>query len=1032
MTLSTRLVTAMVALVVLSAAIVGAFTYRNIETVVIPRSLASIESSARLLALELEAALRGAHADVVGFRSAVAVEGIVRATLADAARPQGFSLAQWRDRLAARFVAELAVKPNYSQFRIIGIADGGREILRVERTGPARTIRVIPQDELQQRGDSDYFKRAIRLAPNEVDVSPIELNQEHGVVELPHVPVIRTAAAIHAPNGEPFGVVVINVDLSAEFARIRAARRPDSRIYLVNEQGDYLIHPDPEREFGFAFAKPQRLEDDFPDLAGAMTRTSPVSRIVRDRNGEVFGIALAPARLAQGPLVTVAEAIPYSQVIAPAIAVRNSSLAAGLAAVLLAIILAVLVARSLTRPLVAMTRAVQAFGRGEPMTVPADTAGEIGTLSNAFVRMAGEVREKSAALTQETAERRRLFETSLDLIVVADSQGLFIQISPSALAILGYRPEEMIGRQGTGFVHPDDADIARTEMRRARRERVTRVFECRYVHKDGHPVTLQWTGVWSEPERRHFYIGRDVTERKKAEQALLESERTARGIIDTALDAFIQMDEAGNVIEWNPYAETMFGWSREEAVGRPLAGMIVPPALRARHSAGITRFLQTGEGRILGTRFEIEAQTRNGEIILVEIAVTALRRSGGYVFNGFIRDLTDKIVAEAQLRQSQKMDAIGQLTGGVAHDFNNILTVITGTIEILSEGVADRPRLAAIARMIDEAATRGAELTHQLLAFARRQPLQPRPIDPNALATEAASLLRPTLGEHIEVEVMLEDDVWHAVADPAQLATALLNLAVNARDAMPNGGKLTLETGNVILDEAYAETNAEVRPGRYVMIAVSDTGMGISPDLLEKVFEPFFTTKEVGKGTGLGLSMVYGFVKQSGGHIKVYSEVGHGTTIKIYLPRAEASGAAAAEPAVASPMPVGRETILVVEDDKLVRTYVEAQLRSLGYSTLGAANAAEALEHVNAGVQFDLLFTDVIIPGGMNGRELADAIARLRPGTKVLFTSGYTEDAIVHHGRLDPGVALLNKPYRKKDLAEKLRQVIDATAANAA
>ena len=586
---------------------------------------------------------------------------------------------------------------------------------------------------------------------------------------------------------------------------------------------------------------------------------------------------------------------------------------------------------------------------------------------------------------------------------------MFIQISPSSLAILGYRPEEMIGRSGIGFVHTDDADIARTEMRRARRERVTRVFECRYVHKDGHPVTLQWIGVWSEPERRHFYIGRDMTERKQAEEALLESEEVARGIIDTALDAFVQMDEAGTITEWNRQAEAMFGWSRAEAIGRPLATTIVPRAHRARHVAGLERFLYTGEAAILGKRFEIEAVGRDGGEFRVEIAVTALRRLRGYVFSAFIRDLTDKIAADAQLRQSQKMDAVGQLTGGVAHDFNNTLTVITGTIEILAEGVEDRPQLAAIARMIDEAATRGAELTHQLLAFARRQPLEPRPIDPNALARDTANLLRPTLGEQIEIEAMLEDNVWRAVADPAQLTTALLNLAVNARDAMPNGGKLTLETGNVILDETYAQSNAEVRAGPYVMIAVSDTGSGMTPDVLEKVFEPFFTTKDVGKGTGLGLSMVYGFVKQSGGHIKVYSEIGHGTTIKLYLPRAETTELAAAKPAGAPAMPGGNETILVVEDDRMVRDYVEAQLTSLGYSTLAAANAAEALEHVKLGAQFDLLFTDVIMPGGMNGRELAEEVTQLRPGTRVLFTSGYTEDAIVHHGRLDPGVALLNQ-----------------------
>jgi len=417
---------------------------------------------------------------------------------------------------------------------------------------------------------------------------------------------------------------------------------------------------------------------------------------------------------------------------------------------------------------------------------------------------------------------------------------------------------------------------------------------------------------------------------------------------------------------------------------------------------------------------------RDGKEILVDLAITAVRRQSGYVFNGFIRDLTEKIAAEAQLRQSQKMDAVGQLTGGVAHDFNNILTVITGTIEILIDGVEDRPQLAAIARMIDEAATRGAELTKQLLAFARKQPLQPRETDINTLVVDTAKLLRPALGEQIEIESMLEDDAWRAMIDPSQLSAALINLAVNARDAMPNGGKLLIETGNVILEEAYAESNPEVRPGPYVMVAVSDTGVGIAPAIRDKVFEPFFTTKEVGRGTGLGLSMVYGFVKQSGGHVKIYTEEGHGTTIKLYLPRIEQEGLAVADLAPAA-VEGGRETILVVEDDELVRTYVIAQLKGLGYATLAAASAAEALAMVQGGAKFDLLFTDVIMPGGINGRQLADELIRRRPDVKVLYTSGYTENAIVHHGRLDPGVALLNKPYRRVDLARKIREVLAPT-----
>jgi CheY-like chemotaxis protein len=371
------------------------------------------------------------------------------------------------------------------------------------------------------------------------------------------------------------------------------------------------------------------------------------------------------------------------------------------------------------------------------------------------------------------------------------------------------------------------------------------------------------------------------------------------------------------------------------------------------------------------------------------------------------------------------METVGQLTGGIAHDFNNILTVITGTIEILEDGVADDPALAEIARMIDEAAVRGAELTQRLLAFARRQPLQPRTTDVNTLIVDAAKLLRPTLGEHIEIESVFEDDAWPALVDPSQLSTALINLALNARDAMLEGGKLVLETGNVHLDESYARAHAEVHPGPYVMVAVSDTGHGIPAAIRDKVFDPFFTTKGVGKGTGLGLSMVYGFVKQSNGHIKIYSEEGHGTTIKIYLPRAgEQADAVAAAPTLA--IEGGVETILVVEDDPLVRNYVAAQLASLGYTALTAANAAEALARIDDGEPFDLLFTDVIMPGSVNGRQLADEAVRRRPGIAVLFTSGYTENAIVHHGRLDPGVLLLAKPYRKSDLARMIRTALVA------
>jgi signal transduction histidine kinase/CheY-like chemotaxis protein len=389
------------------------------------------------------------------------------------------------------------------------------------------------------------------------------------------------------------------------------------------------------------------------------------------------------------------------------------------------------------------------------------------------------------------------------------------------------------------------------------------------------------------------------------------------------------------------------------------------------------------------------------------------------------RLLDDKLAADVQLRQAQKMEAVGQLTGGIAHDLNNILTVITGTIEILAEAVADRPELAAIAKMIDEAAARGGDLTQRLLAFARKQPLQPREVDVNLLVTEAANLLRPSLGENIEVRMMLAGDTSRALIDPSQLSNAILNLALNARDAMPDGGKLTIETGNVVLDEGYAAMNPDVAAGDYVMVAVTDSGHGIPVGILDHVFEPFFTTKDVDKGSGLGLSMVYGFVKQSNGHIKIYSEEGHGTTVRIYLPQGTGSAQTAELPGPAS-FEGGDETILVVEDDTLVRTFVVGQIQSLGYTTLAAINAADALTVIAGSEKIDLLFTDMIMPGAMNGRQLADAALQRRATLKVLFTSGYSNEVIIHHGHLDAGVLLLAKPYRKSDLARMIRSALAA------
>lgn len=495
--------------------------------------------------------------------------------------------------------------------------------------------------------------------------------------------------------------------------------------------------------------------------------------------------------------------------------------------------------------------------------------------------------------------------------------------------------------------------------------------------------------------------------------------REQASLLDKAQNAITVRDLDQRITYWNKAAERLYGWSFEEVRGRVHAeNTYHDPAEFRRIFEAVVR-----QGEWSG---RVRQRCKDGRAITVDLHATLIRDEHGHprAAFGIITDVTERLALEERLRRSERLEAIGQLTGGVAHDFNNLLTVILGNAEIMAEQLQDAPRLRELAEMVRTAAQRGGELTHRLLAFARRQPLEPRPVQVNALISAIDGLLRRALGSHIEIELAQGAGLWEAMVDPAQLENALLNLCLNARDAMPAGGRLTIETSNTFIDQAYADQHADVRPGQYVLVAVSDTGTGMSPELIERAFEPFFTTKESGKGTGLGLSMVYGFIKQSRGHIKIYSEPGAGTTVKMYLPRAARRGGQAMPHPAPEPALEGHETILVVEDDALVRRFAMEQLRDLGYRVIGTRDAAEALQRLRKDTAIDLLFTDVMMPGGMNGRQLAEAACALRPSLRVLYTSGYTQNAIIHHGHLDQGVVLLNKPYSRTSLARKVRQAL--------
>lgn len=588
--------------------------------------------------------------------------------------------------------------------------------------------------------------------------------------------------------------------------------------------------------------------------------------------------------------------------------------------------------------------------------------------------------------------------------------------------IFGHSPSE--GERGYTFwldhIHPEDKDrVIQSTNEAIQRKQQIWEDQYRFLRKDGSIAYVEDSAylIFDSDGAVVRLVGgmSDISERKAAEAKL--SQQAA--LLDKAQDAIVVRDMNDRVLFWNKSAERIYGWTTEEAIGSCLMELLcTDPALLAEPTATVLN-----EGEWAG---EIARRCKDGSSLTVEERWTLVRDDAGkpYSVLSIATDVTKRLALEAQLLQSQRLEAVGQLTGGVAHDFNNLLTVILGNSELLVEQLGEGNPLRLLAEMTMTAAQRGADLTARLLAFSRRQPLEPRIVCVDDLLDRMDGLLRRTLTAHIAIDLATNTNPSSVLIDPGQLEAAVLNLCINARDAMPNGGRLTIETANTYLEQDYADQYPDVNAGEYVEIAISDTGVGISKEDLTRVFEPFFTTKDAGKGTGLGLSMVYGFAKQSGGHVNIYSELGHGTTVKLYLPRIVEKQGPEGDAERQGAEPGSGQTILVVEDEDLVRYHVERQLTALGYSVIAVANGQEALEVVSRETRTDLLFTDIVMPGGINGKQLADEVRRRRPGLAVLFTSGYAESVISHQGHLDPGVSLLSKPYSRVELARKVCEAL--------
>ncbi|HUI14264.1 MAG TPA: PAS domain S-box protein [Xanthobacteraceae bacterium] len=625
-------------------------------------------------------------------------------------------------------------------------------------------------------------------------------------------------------------------------------------------------------------------------------------------------------------------------------------------------------------------------------------------------------------------------------VYLIDQDGRVASWNTGARRLKGYDASEIIGKPYATFFTPEDRERGLPDLALE-----TAAASGRW-EQEGWRVRKDGTRFWAMAVLDAVYqdgaligfakVTRDITERLESRERLNTSESRFRQLIDAVVDyAVFQLDAEGHVLTWNTGAERIKGYAASEIIGQHFSRFYTE---EDRHDGMPQKVLATAaaEGRFEAEGWRVR---KDGSKFRASVVIDPIRNERGELlgFAKVTRDVTERYEAQRvlketqeQLAASQKMEAVGQLSGGIAHDFNNLLMIVLGNLETIERYAktlpGPHPNLRRAVGNALRGANRAAALTARLLAFSRRQALSPRPLDLNKFLSGAADFMQRSLGEAVEIQAVGSAGLWQIEADPTYLETALLNLAINARDAMPRGGKITIEAANVFADEEYCRVNPEISPGPYVAICVSDTGCGMPPDVLSRAFEPFFTTKELGQGTGLGLSQVYGFVKQSGGHVKIYSEVDQGTTIKIYLPRY--LGKDEPDSVEDDKLESGEENseiILVVEDDDDLRGYIAGVLRGLGYRVRAVANAAAAIPILEQKDQpIDLLLTDVVMPG-RNGRELGQYSRTLRPGLPILYMTGYSRNAVVHHGRLDEGVDLLQKPVGQQLLATRVRDLLD-------
>jgi two-component system cell cycle sensor histidine kinase/response regulator CckA len=885
------------------------------------------------------------------------------------------------------------------------------------------TCSAIPLPGPVTSADRSWFQEAKRL--RRFSIGDYQIGRISGKA------VVVGVYPLLAENGEFRGVVFAALDLRWFNELAAEALLPaGSAVAVVDREGRIL-------------ARAPVL----PGAVGKKMQDAPLIRALLARQGEgtaeaqgLDGVsrlyAFAPLRATpDSPGVHVAIGIPAEVAFASAnrMVRRNLTILALLTA--LALAAAWLGGESfILRPLWRLQETARRLGSGDLAARASLASGppELLELASAMDGMAASLEESAAAnaRAQETLRHREatfrlLFASNPHPMWVYDLDTLrFLEVNAAAIATYGYTREEFLGMSIADIRPPEDVPLLARNISRPRAD-LEHSGEWRHRLKDGRVIVAEITSLRLEFEGRPaaLVVAQDVTERKRAERALrLSEERFAKAFHASPDSITIATLSEGRFIEVNDGFERLSGFSRQEAIGR--SGLELGFWTSEEERARVASLLRA-EGRIRDVHLTF--RHRSGRLRSALLSAEIVELLGEPCMLAVVRDVTDQLALEQQLRHAQKMDAVGRLAGGVAHDFNNLLMVILGHNDLLLERLPEDSPLRRHAEEVRKAARRAASLTQQLLTFSRKQVSEPRIVNPADLVRSTSEMLRRLIGENIELVTHLPADLWRVKADPGQFEQVLVNLAVNARDAMPRGGRLSIEASNVMIDESYAQRHHDVQPGAYVLLAVSDTGTGMDAATQARLFEPFFTTKEPGKGTGLGLATVYGIIKQAGGFVWVYSEAGRGTTFKVYLPRGDA--APLAEPAVAGAPGAtaagGTETILLVEDEEAVRLLARECLEANGYRVLEARHGAEAIELART---FDgpihLLFTDVLMPG-MTGGELAQQLAGIRPGLPALFASGYTPNGAPQSDLFAPGVNFLQKPFSPAELLRRVRELLD-------